>query len=100
MEDLFHGIVFSDGNTPLIEEWINPVFGYQAVHSVTDRILPSCQRHEIYTWEAMIEKIENVAGAFPHIDTSEYYIEPIYEQELDKMSGYVMKMSNRDFLGI
>lgn len=99
-KDFFEGIVFSDENTPLVEEWINPVFGYQTVHSITGRILPTCQRFEIFTWNAMIERITGVANMFPHIDTSEYLIEPIYQTEADEMSGFVMRMSNQDFFEI
>lgn len=93
------GILFSDGETPLVEEWINPCFGYQAVHLVTGRILPTCQRFEIFSWNAIIEKINEVYE-YLDVDTTEYYIEPIYESELDEINGYIFRMSNIDFLGL
>lgn len=96
-KDYFDGIVFSDGNTPLVEEWINPVFGYQAIHIRTGRTMPTCQRFEIFTWNAMLERIEGIAKTYPQIDTREYFIEPIYQTEADEMVGFVMKMSKRDF---
>lgn len=99
-ESCFDGIVFSDGNTPLVEEWINPVFGYQVFHSITGRILPTCNDFEIFTWFAVMEKIEAVAKTYPQIDTTEYYIEPLYQSEVDQMNGFVMRTTHNDFLGI
>lgn len=94
-------IVFSDNETPFVEEWINPLVGYQPIHKRTGRILPTCNRFEIFTWNAMVEKFEAVNEMFKEIDTTEYWFEPIYQTEIEEMhGGYLIRMSNKDFLGI
>lgn len=69
------------------------ILGYQIEEITTGRILPMTQRHEIFTMNAAVEKAFEVAES--QKISGEYHLLPIYDFEME--SGYVIRMSNKDF---
>lgn len=101
---IFDGIITESGQQ-LDEATLNPIMGYQCMHKQTGRLLPSCQRFEIYGWNAMLDKIANVTEFHDdgekllqdYFDITEYDIEPIYMSETDGMNtGFIFIMNEQD----
>lgn len=94
---VFNEIILESGQ-PLDLKTLNPIMGFQCIHKVTSRILPSCKRFEIYGQNAMVEKINEVVDFhYDDFDITEYHIEPMYMSEIDEMkSGFVFVMNEQD----
>lgn len=93
-------IVLPDGS-PLSEDNVRPkIFGYQIVHKLTGRILPSTTRKQVYSKAAAIKKMNHVASMYTvmqaSLDIWDYELVPLYEHE--KPEEYVYFMDNDDHL--
>jgi hypothetical protein len=90
----------SDG-TPMSEDTLKPkVFGYQIVHKITGRILPTTTRTEIYSKAAAIRKMNKVTSQFNvmecTLDIWDYELSPIYDH--DKPTAYNYIIDKDDYL--
>ena len=78
-------IVLPDGSL-LNDDNVRPeLMGFQIVHTLTGRILPSTTRKELYSKAAAIRKMNNVASMYNimqvSLDIWDYQLCPIYDIE-------------------
>ncbi len=86
-------IVLPDGSS-LNDDNVRPkLIGFQIVHRLTGRILPSTTRSEIYSKAAAIRKMNSTASMFnimqAPLDIWDYELCPIYDIECPKEYKYI-----------
>ena len=80
------GITLNDG-TPLmdLEQQCRPAIrlGYQMVHNITGRLLPTTTRNQIYTAWAATEKMGEVGVNVPTLELLDYVMKPVFDCDVD-----------------
>ena len=77
---MIYGITMPNGDQLLDLDQCTPTrIGYQLIHQDTGRLLPMCNRNEVYSAWAATEKLGEVAVSIPTLDVLEYIMKPIYE---------------------
>ena len=88
------GILNSDGKSIENVNDIHTIIGYQAEHNVTGRLLPMCNRFEVYELFTLMKKMSEVAE---HMDECliefniwDYNANPIYDVEVEGNSYVII----------
>ena len=82
---MIYGITMSNGDQLLELNQCKPTrIGYQLIHQDTGRLLPMCNRNEVYSAWAATEKLGEVAVSIPTLDVLEYIMKPIFDHEKPK----------------
>ena len=86
-------IVLPDGSL-LTDDNVRPeLIGFQIVHALTSRILPSTDRNEVYSKAAAIRKMNKVASMYNimqvSLDIWDYELCPIYDIDCPKDYIYI-----------
>ncbi len=88
------GILNSKGNPLENIDNIHTIIGYQAEHNVTGRLLPMCNRFEVYELFTLMQKMGEVAEHMDEclieFDVFDYVANPIYDVEVEGYSYVVI----------
>jgi hypothetical protein len=83
-------MILKANGQPLILDELVGLIGYQIEHVVTGRILPSTSRHEIFTLESALKKLDDVNEVYDNVSIVDYELIPIYDIEVD--SGWSLNI--------
>jgi hypothetical protein len=80
---MIYGIKLSNGEQLLDMDRFSPTkIGYQMIHHETGRLLPMCNRNEVYSAWAATEKMGKVAMSIRTLDIMDYIMKPVFDNEL------------------
>jgi hypothetical protein len=85
---LIEGVQCTTGQPLILDELVELV-GYQIEHVVTGRILPSTNRHEIYSLDSALKRLQDVNEVYLDVRIIDYELIPIYDVEVE--SGWLLR---------